>query len=653
MNYSMHGNEFIYNSNPNRLHPLVYPTSHSSTVKSPILKNQGRSLSARECTSPRSIDSLSPANYYLTTRSFESTESDDHNYLSVYSSDYNYNNSRKTSKHFYRKHSSPNRFSNNSKCTLPISYLPGVGNVSPRILPTSPKDFSSSYDIKRPSELNLFGYNSFEDNNSKVREKYSLSSNSNFLYPSSNNRMMRSTSCKSTPNRLRSASPLNESLKNNHGSQFPSTSDLNVIDFLYNVRSFDDEGATIPVTEGNNEPQQSQKISSSLFLKRATRSLKMGQKESRLQKSESELATGFSNSFDNSYLETNKMIEKTQNNKKHISNTSRTNSTNSDDSYIMENNKSTIKAGSSGSLNIFTKNNKIKKNNDKRVQNGIRSSSATSKAATSKRNASPPRLTTLKRLVPISASSQEIIRYCMENARGDIATRIVSRMAHKREDFATFVTNLTSDQLNEFTGALRDYLNQVLKHVHSAEKIREVSMQFGILQVSRREWGFKADFFACMANSITTECVFLDGAAHQPTEAIEAWAELVELMFTNIREGYYQQIRYLRRRSQCFSGYFSHSQDVSSSVDNHSDNINYSDQSTEKLLSNDSGYGKLLQEGREERNRHPWTMQRQMSESGCYGERPINPRTRYHYNATSTSPIEPVMSPGVIINIKN
>lgn len=40
-------------------------------------------------------------------------------------------------------------------------------------------------------------------------------------------------------------------------------------------------------------------------------------------------------------------------------------------------------------------------------------------------------------------------------------------------------------------------------------------MQFGINQVPRRVFGFKADYFAVMANALTTECVFLDGAAHQ------------------------------------------------------------------------------------------------------------------------------------------
>uniref|UniRef100_A0A0K0F722 Guanylate cyclase domain-containing protein n=1 Tax=Strongyloides venezuelensis TaxID=75913 RepID=A0A0K0F722_STRVS len=647
MNYNTHGNETSKYINPNQLYPLPYTTNYSQLIRSPILKNQGRSLSAREYQVDKSSDSFS-TKIHGNSKSFECTETEDYDYMLRKSSEVV--NSNKTTKYF-KKHSlrkdiSPYR--GHQKQTLSVSYLPNVGNISPRILPNSPKQFSSNYDIKRPSELCLFQYDDVEESGLNSDNRQSFLWNRNFLYPTTSFKIMRSTSCRSTPNQTKFTPPTNDEYKNYDGPQYSSSNDLNIIDFLYNVRSFEEE------KNSNDNGNIVQKSSSNLFFKRATRSvakkmaqLKMGQKESRLQKSTNNLCPGFSNSFDNSYIDTSKKTEKTKN---HINNSSRTNSTNSDDSYAIEN-KSSTKAGSSGSLNIFTKN-KHKKS-DYRVQNGIRSSSATSKSTSNKRNVSPPKLIAVKKLAPISSSSQEIIRYCMENVRGDIASRIVSRMAHKREDFAMFITNLSTDQLNEFTGALRDYMNQVLKHVHSTDKIREISMQFGILQVSRREWGFKADFFACMANSITTECVFLDGAAHQPTEAIEAWAELVELMFTNIREGYYQQIRYLRRRSQCFSGYFSQSQDASTYNENASDSLNYLDSANDKTSTNDINRRILFKNSKEENYRHPWTMHRQMSESGCYGERPKSSRTRYNYNTSKNSPIEPVMSPGVIINIKN
>ncbi|MCP9258102.1 hypothetical protein DINM_002624 [Dirofilaria immitis] len=133
----------------------------------------------------------------------------------------------------------------------------------------------------------------------------------------------------------------------------------------------------------------------------------------------------------------------------------------------------------------------------------------------------------------ISPNSQSIILFCMENARSDIALRIIQRMTHKRDDFAQFYANLSNEQ--------------------SVELIRQISNKYGIEQAHKRSWGFKADFFALLADALTTECVFLDGAAHQPTETIEAWATLVELMFTNVRDGYYMETRQLRRNWQNFN----------------------------------------------------------------------------------------------------
>ncbi|KAH7662435.1 Protein GLB-11 [Aphelenchoides avenae] len=152
----------------------------------------------------------------------------------------------------------------------------------------------------------------------------------------------------------------------------------------------------------------------------------------------------------------------------------------------------------------------------------------------------------------------------MENARGDVANRVVSRMAHRRDDFAQFCASLPNDQCVEFITAFREYLFNVVKNIQSSERIRALSMEFGANQVPRRSVGFKADFFAAMAEALTTEGTFLDGATHQPTEAIEAWSELVELMFSNIRDGYYQQVRYLRRSSHCFQNQqYNHSSDLS------------------------------------------------------------------------------------------
>lgn len=177
----------------------------------------------------------------------------------------------------------------------------------------------------------------------------------------------------------------------------------------------------------------------------------------------------------------------------------------------------------------------------------------------------------------ISGSSQAIIRFCIENSKGDIITRVINRMINNREDFTQFINNLSPKHYQEFTNSLREFFNSVVQHLQSTEKVKSqelqsiclcfqittISKNYGIEQVERRTWGFKADYFTVMANAITTECVFLDGAQHQPTEAIEAWSELIELCFSNIRDAYYDRVRYLRKGTHCFKSTYSQSSDVS------------------------------------------------------------------------------------------
>ncbi|EJW81924.1 hypothetical protein WUBG_07167 [Wuchereria bancrofti] len=134
----------------------------------------------------------------------------------------------------------------------------------------------------------------------------------------------------------------------------------------------------------------------------------------------------------------------------------------------------------------------------------------------------------------LSSNSQSIILFCMENARSDIALRIIQRMAHKRDDFAQFYGNLSNEQSIELVMALKKFLTDVVQNITNPEKIRQISSKYGIEQAHKPD-------------ALTTECVFLDGAAHQPTETIEAWATLAELMFTNVRDGYYMETRQLRR----------------------------------------------------------------------------------------------------------
>lgn len=73
-------------------------------------------------------------------------------------------------------------------------------------------------------------------------------------------------------------------------------------------------------------------------------------------------------------------------------------------------------------------------------------------------------------------------------------------------------------------------------------QIKRLSEEFGARHVQLRSFGFKPDFFATTADAVTTECVFLDHAAHPTSDTFRAWTELITLMFSSVRDGYYAEV---------------------------------------------------------------------------------------------------------------
>lgn len=61
--------------------------------------------------------------------------------------------------------------------------------------------------------------------------------------------------------------------------------------------------------------------------------------------------------------------------------------------------------------------------------------------------------------------------------------------------------------------------------------------------------GFRPEFFSTIADATIAECVRLDGGAHKRCETLLAWSQLMAVMFSSVRDGYYAQIRAQRRSS--------------------------------------------------------------------------------------------------------
>lgn len=59
----------------------------------------------------------------------------------------------------------------------------------------------------------------------------------------------------------------------------------------------------------------------------------------------------------------------------------------------------------------------------------------------------------------------------------------------------------------------------------------------------------KRHFLKAIADATIAECVRLDGGAHKRCETLLAWSQLMQFMFSNVRDGYYAQVRQQRRSS--------------------------------------------------------------------------------------------------------
>ncbi|KAK6025183.1 hypothetical protein OSTOST_08927, partial [Ostertagia ostertagi] len=72
----------------------------------------------------------------------------------------------------------------------------------------------------------------------------------------------------------------------------------------------------------------------------------------------------------------------------------------------------------------------------------------------------------------LTIGQRAIIKYCIDNAKDDIADRIIRRATEKREDFKLFMDNLTRAQRNEVSEALRVFLTGVCDSLTDAEEIQ-------------------------------------------------------------------------------------------------------------------------------------------------------------------------------------
>ncbi|KAL6724834.1 hypothetical protein Aduo_019689 [Ancylostoma duodenale] len=151
---------------------------------------------------------------------------------------------------------------------------------------------------------------------------------------------------------------------------------------------------------------------------------------------------------------------------------------------------------------------------------------------------------------PISTQGREIILQCFENPHSEFGNKVLQRIFEKRSDYQKYVYTLGKERAYQMSVRLKDLVEEVVAKIFDPDHICAISRVYGEEHVELKAFGFKPDFWVTIADAITVEGVILDMANHQPADTVAAWSQLVTMMFSAVRDGYYSALRKHRMSSR-------------------------------------------------------------------------------------------------------
>ncbi|CAJ0580717.1 unnamed protein product, partial [Mesorhabditis spiculigera] len=157
----------------------------------------------------------------------------------------------------------------------------------------------------------------------------------------------------------------------------------------------------------------------------------------------------------------------------------------------------------------------------------------------------------------LNQNYRELVLDCFNRAHSDMALRIVVRAGQHRKDIKRWVASSTEEINANFRDVLTDFLKTVMQNIDSTETIHKLCTDYGISHVPMRKIGFKPDFFAGLADAIISEFVFLgtEVVSQYPANCYRAWTRLIGFMFTSVRDGYYVELRRVRKQKALIGNY--------------------------------------------------------------------------------------------------
>ncbi|KAL4003720.1 hypothetical protein ACH3XW_8770 [Acanthocheilonema viteae] len=154
---------------------------------------------------------------------------------------------------------------------------------------------------------------------------------------------------------------------------------------------------------------------------------------------------------------------------------------------------------------------------------------------------------------PIPIRDRNLIQSCFQNPHEIIGHKILQRAYEKRNGFANFYAKLSSDEKDDIEEGIKVLLKKTVANINFMDEVQRLAEEFGGKHVKFRVLGFKPEFFGAYADATITECIFLDNAMHPTHQTLTAFSSFITVVYSSVRDGFYEEMRRMRRASNSFS----------------------------------------------------------------------------------------------------
>ncbi|CAG9540250.1 unnamed protein product [Cercopithifilaria johnstoni] len=154
---------------------------------------------------------------------------------------------------------------------------------------------------------------------------------------------------------------------------------------------------------------------------------------------------------------------------------------------------------------------------------------------------------------PIPIRDRNLIQSCFQNPHEIIGHKILKRAYEKRNGFANFYAKLSNDERDDIEERIKVLLKKTVANINFMDEVQRLAEEFGGKHVKFRALGFKPEFFGAYADATITECIFLDNAIHPAHQTLAAFSSFIAVVFSSVRDGFYGEMRRMRRASNSFS----------------------------------------------------------------------------------------------------